>query len=132
MAGDRSYGVVVEYGGDTIGGVQDVQIDGVSVEIIDCTEHRTGADELKGWREKIGGLKDGQSVTILANRLHGDVGQDSWRDSAGESGTLIVTMANGDILTVDVIVGAFQLSNPIDGKIPVTMTGTVKNKPVWS
>lgn len=132
MAGEKSYGVTALIDGDAIGGLQDVQIDGVSVEIIDMTEHRTGVDALKGWREKKGGLKDPGNITILANYKEGDVGQESWRDQPGETLQLVVTLSTGDILTVDVIVGAFQLSNPIEGKIPLTMSATCTGVPAWT
>lgn len=125
MSGIKSYGAVLTVGTHIIGGVTDINLGGVEVSLIDIT----AMDSTSGFKEHVGGLKDGGTLEVKGNFLKADGGQVYLRASAGitASGTLV--LSDGTSIAFSVIIGGYSVENPLDGKvgfaIPLRVTGVV-------
>lgn len=60
MANYAGFGTLLKLGGTTIAGVRDISGPGLTLETPDVTNHSSTG----GWREFVGGLKDGGEVTF--------------------------------------------------------------------
>ncbi|MDX3550984.1 phage tail tube protein [Streptomyces europaeiscabiei] len=95
-------------------------------ETYDVTAH----DSLDGWREFIGGLKDGGEVSIEVNydpRVHDDLVAD-FEDT--EPRNYKITFPNGiGEWAVKLILTGFSQEAPVDDKLSAELTFKVSGKP---
>jgi len=113
----KSFGVKVTVGAAVVGELIDVSIGGVDVNMIDVTSH-----DSDGWKEFLGGLKDGGNVELSGNFIEADPGQAEIRDNAGATSTVEVELSEGTTITAAVIIGPYNLGTPLDDKIGFTAT----------
>ena len=60
MANYAAYGSLLKINGTTVAGVTNISGPGLTLETIDVTNHSSTS----GWREHVGGLKDGGEVSL--------------------------------------------------------------------
>lgn len=113
MATMKSYGVAVTVASNDIGDLTDVVLSGGDVNFVDMTTH----DSTSGWKEYIGGLKDGGTLELTGAYNAADTGQDYLRSNPGATAAVVVTLSNGATASFSGIVGMVQLSNPLDDKV---------------
>jgi predicted secreted protein len=118
----KSFGIAVLVGGTAIAELLDVNIGGVDINMIDVTSH-----DSDGWKEYLGGLKDGGTVDLSGNYLIADAGQVKLREDGGEEVAVVVTFSDNSTCSFDAIIGGYSLTNPLDDKIgfscPLKVTG---------
>ncbi len=104
-------------------------------EPLDVTHHSSSS----GWREFIGGLKDGGEISLEINFDPGNATHD-------ETTGLQAELANGSSknyrlefpdtgatkITFAALVTAFEQSAPVDGKLSANVTLKVTGLPTWS
>ena len=126
MAKIRSYGVAVSVATNDIGGLTDVVPGGADVNFVDMTTH----DSEDGWKEFLGGLKDGGTLELTGAFDIADSGQDYLRDNPAVLAACVVTFAGGSTCSFDAIVGGYSTSAPLDDKVEFTcslkITGPVE------
>lgn len=110
---EKSFGIAVTVATNAVGELTDVNLTGVDVNMIDITNHGSSG----GYKEFLGGLKDGGSLDLSGNFDEADVGQEYIRDNPGVSAAVVVTLSNGDTISFSAICGAYNVSNPLDDKI---------------
>ena len=113
MAKIRSFGVAVSVATINIGGLTDVQLPEVEVTDIDTTTH----DSSGGYKEYVGGLKDGGVVTLSGKYDIADTGQVYLRAPANQGGAavaVIVMFSDGSTATFDAVVKGYGITNPLD------------------
>lgn len=133
MAGLDAFGVILERGEGAAGSTTYVPIANLSNlegpeserETYDVTAH----DSADGWREFVGGLKDGGEVTAEVNydpREHDTLLADyeisqpiPWR----------VTWPTGDAWEITAILSGFNPEAPVDDKLAAEITLKVSGKP---
>jgi predicted secreted protein len=130
MAGTRKYGVGVTVATSAVGGLQGVSFSGRSAEVIDVTQHRTGADALKNYREKLAGLIDSGQCTVTANYIKNDVGQEAARDGIGTEVAVVVTFSDASTATFSGIVSEASAPSPddIEGEMIFAFTIDITGK----
>lgn len=116
MATIKSYGVAVSVASNDIGDLTDVVFSGGDVNFVDMTTH----DSTGGWKEFLGGLKDGGSLDLTCAFDTADTGQDYLRSNPGGSGAVVVTLSDGATASFTGIIGMAQVSNPLDDKVEMT------------
>jgi len=125
MAKTRSYGTAVTVGGTAIGGLTDVVPGGADVNFVDMTTH----DSPDGWKEFLGGLKDGGTLELTGAFDIANTGQTALRTNLGELEAIVVTFPNDATATFDGIIGGFSTSAPMDDKVEfscsIKITGDV-------
>lgn len=125
MAKIKSFGVALTVGGTAIGGLTDVAVSGTEVNFVDVTTH----DSSGGYKEYVGGLKDGGTLELTGAYNIADTGQAYLRTHVGESKACIVTFSDDSTASFSAIVGGFATSNPLDDKVEFTcslkITGAV-------
>jgi len=95
-------------------------------ETYDVTAH----DSVDGWREFIGGLKDGGEVSIEVNydpRVHDDLVAD-FEDTAPRNYKITFPGTLGE-WAVKLILTGFSQEAPVDGKLAAELTFKVSGKP---
>lgn len=132
MAGVDAFGTVWAFdpaGGTAFTDVADVTEIGVldvSAETIEVTSH----DSAGGWREFIGGLKDGGSLSMSVNydpALHGTIFSNIGVDGVAHQITL--TDAGAAVVTFDGIITALSVGAPMDDKLAADVTIKVTGAP---
>ncbi|MFM9649955.1 phage tail tube protein [Streptomyces galilaeus] len=110
-----------------IGNVTNVSGPEIERETYDVTAH----DSLDGWREFIGGLKDGGEVSIEVNydpRKHDDLVAD-FEDAVPRDYKLTFPEGLGE-WALKLILTGFSQEAPVDDKLAAEMTFKVSGKPV--
>lgn len=123
MAKIRSFGVTVSVASNLIGGLKDVQIPEVEVTDIDVTTH----DSAGGYRQFLGGLKDGGTVTLSGAYDISNTGQTYLRTAANQGGApvaVVVTFSDDSTCTFNAVVKGYGTSNPLDED--VTFSSSLK------
>ncbi len=125
MAKIKSYGVTVTVASNSIGGLTDVSPGGTEVNFVDITTH----DSSGGWKEFVGGLKDGGTLELTGAYDSTNTGQDYLRANPGASGSCVVTFSDTSTCSFTGIIGGFATSAPLDDKVEFTcsikITGAV-------
>jgi predicted secreted protein len=112
----KSFGVSVSVDGGAVGGLKDVNPGGGDVTFVDTTTH----DAEDGWKTFVGGLKDGGTLELTGNYISGDAGQGAIRSEIGETVPCVVTFSDSSSCSFDGIVGAYNISNPLDDVVEFT------------
>ena len=116
MAKIRSFGVAVSVATNDIGGLEDVSIPEVEVADIDITTH----DSSGGYREFVGGLKDGGTVTLSGKYNISDAGQTYLRTAANQGGdavAVVVTFSDDSTCSFNAVVKGYGVTNPLDESV---------------
>lgn len=125
MAGIKSFGAILKVATNVIGKLTDVNLGGVDVSMIDVTAQ----DSTGGYKEYVGGLKDGGQLEMTGNYDIADTGQVYLRANAGATAAFELTFSNGSTATGNCIVGGYAVTNPLDNKVgftcPLKITGPV-------
>ena len=123
------FGTILKYGaGTVIGELTNIGGPNQSADAIEVTNHQSP----DGFREFIGGLKDGGEVTFEGNFLGGDAGQVAIGASfiSGAVESFVIVFPNGYTWTFSGIVTAREVSPPMDDKLPFSGTIKISGKPV--
>lgn len=123
----RSFGVAFTIGGTAVLGMTDLNIGGGDVNMIDVTAHNS----VDGWKEYLGGLKDGGSLNISGNFIKADAGQVKLREELGETLAFVVTLPDATTCSGNAVVGPYDVTDPIDDKIGFTSSLKVTGPLVW-
>ncbi|WP_306186974.1 phage tail tube protein [Streptomyces sp. MK5] len=134
MAGLDAFGIALERGDGAspevftaIANVTSVKGPEIERETYDVTAH----DSLDGWREFIGGLKDGGEVTLNLNydpREHDTLIAD-YADAAPRNYKLVFPGTLGE-WALSLILTKFGQEAPVDDKLTAEITFKVSGKPV--
>lgn len=119
MAKIKSFGVAVSVATNDIGELTDVSIPEIDVNFVDITTH----DSTGGFREFVGGLKDGGTLTLTGAYDISDTGQTYLRTPANQGGSavaVVVTFSDDSTASFDAVVGGYGTSNPLDDKVEFT------------
>ena len=119
MAKIKSFGVAVTVATNIIGGLTDVTLPEVEVTDIDTTTH----DSSGGFREFVGGLKDGGVVTLSGDYNIADAGQTYLRNPANVGTTpvaVVVTFSDDSTATFNAVVKGYGVNNPLDEVVTFT------------
>ena len=121
----KSFGVAVTVNTIAIGELTDANLSGRDVNFIDTTAH----DATGRAKTFIGGLTDNGTLELTGNYDEADAGQVELRDEMGNQAAVVVTLSDATTLTFNAIVGAYNVSIPIDDKVEFTcslkVTGTI-------
>lgn len=126
-----AYGTTLTRAGNTIAELDDIGAPRRKADALDATTH----DSANGYRDFIGGLRDGGEVSLKGNFYPGDtLGQIGLRDDL-DAGTLQVFVltfpaAMAATETFNGIVTSLETGAPLAGKVPFTATIKVSGKPV--
>jgi len=112
----KSFGIGVTINTTAIGELTDVTPGGADVNFIDVTAH----DSAGGWKKFIGGLSDGGTLELTGNYKFSDAGQAALIAQRGQQAAIVVTFSDSTTSTFNAIVGAYNLSNPLDDKVEFT------------
>lgn len=114
----KSFGVTVSIDGTAIGELVSADITGGDVSFIDTTTHESS----NGYREFIGGLKDGGTLELSFKYDVADAGQVKLRNPAvqGTVKDAIVTFTDTSTATFNVVVGIPSTVNPLDEDVTST------------
>jgi len=109
----KSNGVTVTVGGTAIGGLVDVNISGGDVNNIQTTTQGSAAHTF------VGGLVDYGTLELSGKYDIADGGQLALIAGTGDTAAFVVTYNDsGDsTATLSAIIGAFNLSNPLDDTV---------------
>ena len=125
MAKIRSFGIEVTVDSTVIGSLTDVAPGGGDVTFVDTTTHDTSG----GWKTYVGGLKDGGTLELTGKYDISDAGQVKLRTLLGETESVVVTFSDNSTATFTGVVGAYNVSNPLDDATEFTssikITGAV-------
>jgi predicted secreted protein len=121
MPAIKSFGVSVSVDGDVVGGLTDVSIPESDRTEIDVTNHDTTGD----FREFVGGLKDGGTMTLSGHYIAGDAGQTNLASPAdGDPVAVIVTFSDDSTATMEGVAKGYGVTNPLDDV--VTFSASIK------
>lgn len=123
----KSFGVTVSVASNNIGGLTDVNLSGTDVSFVDTTTHGS-AD---GFKEFVGGLKDGGTIELTGAYKIADAGQTYLRAAANQGGApvaVVVEFSDGSTASCSAVVGPYTVSNPQDDKVEFTSTLKVSGK----
>jgi len=67
-----------------------------------------------------GGLSDGGTLELTGNYKFSDAGQAALIAQRGQQAAIVVTFSDSTTSTFNAIVGAYNLSNPLDDKVEFT------------
>lgn len=115
-------------GGTAIGGLTDATVGGTEVSFIDVTSH----DSEDGFREFVGGLKDGGTLELAGNFDIEDAGQVVLAEGAGDTEAVVVTYSDGSTSTFSVVIGAFAVTNPLDDKLTFSCSCKITGPVVYA
>ncbi|MEE1835760.1 phage tail tube protein [Streptomyces sp. SP17KL33] len=134
MAGLDAFGIALKRGDGatptevftTIGNVTSVSGPEIERETYDVTAH----DSVDGWREFVGGLKDGGEVSLELNydpRIHDELVED-FEDTAPRNYKLTFPGTLGE-WAIKLILTGFSQEAPVDDKLSAELTFKVSGKP---
>ncbi len=125
MSGIKSFGAILKVATIVVGGLNDANIGGASVNFIDVTAH----DSTGGYMEFVGGLKDGGTLDTQGNYKIADAGQVYLRAHGGDTVAFELTFSDLSKASGNCIIGGYAVTNPQDGKVgftcPLKITGPV-------
>jgi len=113
MAKIKSFGVAVSVATNAIGGLTDVSVSGTDVTFVDITTH----DSSGGFKEFVGGLKDGGTLELSGKYDIADTGQIYLRANPGASAACVVTFSDNSTASFTAIVGGYSTTNPLDDAV---------------
>lgn len=113
MSGIKSFGAVFKIATITVGGLVDINISGTDVTMIDVTAQ----DSVEGFKEYVGGLKEGGSLELSGNFKISDAGQVYLRANPGATAAFLLTFSDGSTASGNCVVGAYGPTNPLDNKV---------------
>lgn len=117
----KSFGVTVTIGGTAVPGLTDVSISGRDVNNIDVTNHASPDNA----REFIGGLIDNGTLELTGNFDLADAGVLTLMGYAGMNKATVVTFSDNTTASFDIVVGVFNVTNPLDDKIEQTVSSKI-------
>jgi len=129
MAGAFAQGTVLTVG-SAVAELTNISGPSISADTIDVTTH----DSADGFREYVGGLRDGGEISIEGNLV--DATESNVLISLLEAGTVIegatidLPTSTAMTFTFDCIVTAYETTAPHDGKLGFSATLKVTGKPV--
>lgn len=134
MSGLDAFGIALKRGDGVtpteaftaIASVTNVSGPEIERETYDVTAH----DSVDGWREFIGGLKDGGEVSITVNydpRVHDDLVAD-FEDTAPRNYKMVFPDSLGE-WALKLILKGFKQEAPVDDKLSAELTFKVSGKP---
>lgn len=123
----KSYGVAVTVGGTAVGQLTDVAPGGGDVTFVDTTTHSSG-----GWKQYVGGLKDGGTLELTGKYSVSDTGQAALRSGMGTLVACVVTFSDSSTATFDGIIGAYNTSNPLDDATEFTCSIKITDDVVYA
>jgi predicted secreted protein len=112
----------------TLGEQTAVNPPNLAADAIDAT-HSESAD---GYREFIGGLKDGGEVSLEMNYVPASTAETLILAGLGELDRYRVVFPDGSYVTYDAILTGFEPNAPIDDKMSATATWKVSGKPTMT
>lgn len=128
MAKIRSFGIGVTVASNAIGCLTDVNVSGGDVTFVDTTTH----DSSGGYKEFVGGLKDGGTLELTGKYSYADAGQTHLRANLGASKAFVVTFSDGTKVSFTAIVGAYNTSNPLDDAVEFTASAKITGAVTWA
>lgn len=128
MSGIKSFGGTFKVATKTVGGLTDVNIGGVDVNMIDVTDQAS----TDGWKEFVGGLKDGGQVELTGNFKSVDDGQSELRGNPGETAAWELTFSNGAKASGNAVIGGYNVTNPLDNKVGFTCSLKITGKTTYT
>jgi len=129
MAGAFAQGTVLTVG-SAVAELTNISGPSISADTIDVTTH----DSADGFREYVGGLRDGGEISIEGNLV--DATESNILISLLEAGTVTadatidLPTSTAMTFTFDCIVTAYETTAPHDGKLGFSATLKVTGKPV--
>lgn len=126
----RSFGIAVTIDGSAVGGLVSADINGGDVTFIDSTTHES-AD---GYREFVGGLKDGGTLELSGKYIFADAGQGKLRNPTiqGTDVPAVVTFSDSSTAEFDVIVGIPSTTGPLDETVDWTCSCKITGPVTYS
>jgi predicted secreted protein len=124
-------GTILKYAaGTTVGELSSITGPSIAAETIDVTSHES-AD---GFREFIGGLRDGGEISIEGNFIQDDAGQLALLASlnSGAVESFVILFTDSAQFAMSGIVTAFEVGAPMDDKISFSATIKISGKPVFT
>lgn len=128
MSGIKSFGATLTVATNAIGGLTDANISGTDVSMIDITDHGSTS----GYKEYVGGLKDGGTLEFSGNFKIADTGQVYLRANPGATAAFVLTFSDGSTATGSGVVGPFSPTNPLDGKVGFTCSLKISGPVVYA
>jgi len=128
MAKIKSFGTTVSVATNAVGGLTDIGINGTEVTFVDTTSH----DSSGGFREFVGGLKDGGTLELSGKFDTSDTGQDQLRGNAGVSAAVVVTFSDSSNATFNAIIGGFSTTSPLDDTVGFTCSLKITGAITWA
>lgn len=119
MAGIRSFGVQLKVATNVIGGLKTVTVPETDVSFVDVTTH----DSPDGFREFVGGLKDGGTLQYSGNYLIANAGQIYLRNKNNQGGEPVaceVIFSDGSKATFDAVVGGVSTEAGEDDAVSIS------------
>ena len=113
MAKIPSFGVSLTVATNAIGGLTDVSVSGTDVTFVDITTH----DSSGGYKQFVGGLKDGGTLELTGKYDIADTGQIYLRANPGVSAACVVTFSDDSTASFTAIVGGYSTTNPLDDSV---------------
>lgn len=115
----RSFGVAVSVATNDIGDLTEISLPETESADIDVTTH----DSANGYREFLGGLKDGGTMTLAGKYDISDTGQAYLRNPANQGGSpvaVVVTFSDSSTASFNAVVKGYGVSNPLDEDVTFT------------
>ena len=130
MGGISGFGVTFTIGGVAVGEITGVTPPGLSRDTIDVTTNSSP----EGWREFVGGLKDGGEASIEGRYKPGDAGQAALRDAFNDDdpSPIVITFPDGAAFSANALVTNNEMSAPFDADITFSATLKVSGKPTFT
>jgi predicted secreted protein len=131
MAKIKSFGVTVSVATNLIGGLTDVSVPETEVTDIDITSH----DSPNGFKEYVGGLKDGGIFTLNGNYDIANTGQAYLRNPANQGGApvaVVVTFSDGSKATFNAVVKGYGVEIPLDDVATFSCSLRISGQPTYA
>lgn len=124
----KSFGVAVTVATNAVGELTDASISGGDVSFIDITNHGSSG----GYREFVSGLKDGGTLELAGNYDVSDTGQAYIANNEGAEAAVVVTFADTSTASFSTIIGAYDVTNPLDDKISFSASLKITGEITWA
>lgn len=127
MAGIKSYGITLTFGGTAVPNITDISIPEVDRDMVDVTVH----DPANEWRSFVGGLKDGGTFTVsglhtaTSNPLHDE-------DDDGTAKACVVTFSDSSTATFNAALSGYGVSGGIEGALTYSASLKVSGEVVYA
>lgn len=114
--GTLGKGATLKINNNLVGGLKEIQIPEISIDMVDITSHST----VSNFKEKIAGLYDVGDISFTCNFIKSDVGQAYVRSNFGDETTFEIELSNGVKWTGPCVVGGHGGTAPVDKEITFT------------